>query len=110
MKDGRAYVWVTLPPPNMTGCGQQRRPTSIKKDPSSGPRALGRGPLAQYGWIYEHPVDLDAVRRFHHNLGHGLLGRRVERSPLPFARDRWVTWRGPADIDLVGHRPARVPR
>lgn len=48
-----------------------------------GLRALGRGPLAQYGWIYEHPVDLDAVRRFHHNLGHGLLGRRVERSPLP---------------------------
>ncbi|BBY66488.1 condensation domain-containing protein [Mycolicibacterium helvum] len=66
-----------------------------------GLRALGRGPLAQYGWIYEHPVDLDAVRRFHHNLGHGLLGRRVERSPLPFARDRWVTWRGPADIDLA---------
>jgi hypothetical protein len=66
-----------------------------------GLRALGRGPLAQYGWIYEHPVDLDAVRRFHRNLGHGLLGRRVERSPLPFARDRWVTWRGPADIDLA---------
>ena len=66
-----------------------------------GLRALGRGPLVQYGWIYEHPVDLDAVRRFHRNLGHGLLGRRVERSPLPFARDRWVTWRGPADIDLA---------
>nr|WP_255497119.1 MULTISPECIES: hypothetical protein [unclassified Mycolicibacterium] len=64
-------------------------------------RALGRGPLAQYAWIYEHPIDLDAVRRFHRNLGHGLLGRRVERSPLPFARDRWVTWRGPADIDLA---------
>lgn len=66
-----------------------------------GLRALGRGPLAQYAWIYEHPIDLDAVRRFHRNLGHGLLGRRVERSPLPFARDRWVTWRGPADIDLA---------
>jgi diacylglycerol O-acyltransferase len=66
-----------------------------------GLRALGRGPLAQYCWIYEHPVDLDALRRFHHNLGHGLLGRRVERSPLPFARDHWVTWRGPADIDLA---------
>lgn len=65
-----------------------------------GLRALGRGPLAQYFWIYEHPIDLDAVRRFHHNLGHGLLGRRVERSPLPFVRDRWVTWRGPDDIDL----------
>jgi hypothetical protein len=72
-----------------------------------GLRALGRGPLAQYGWIYEHPVDLDGVRRFHHNLGRGLLGRRVERSPLPFARDRWVTWRGPADIDLA---PTARPR
>jgi hypothetical protein len=64
-------------------------------------RALGRGPLLQYGWIYEHPVDLDALRRFQHNLGHGLLGRRIERSPLPFGRDHWVTWRGPADIDLA---------
>ncbi|GAY13845.1 hypothetical protein [Mycobacterium sp. shizuoka-1] len=65
-----------------------------------GLRALGRGPLAQYAWIYEHPVDLDALRRFHRNLGHGLLGRRIERSPLPFGRDHWVTWRGPADIDI----------
>ncbi|MCV7180081.1 condensation domain-containing protein [Mycolicibacterium sphagni] len=65
-----------------------------------GLRALGRGPLAQYGWIYEHPVDVDALRRFHYNLGHGLLGRRVERSPLPFGRDRWVTWTGPTDVDI----------
>jgi hypothetical protein len=71
-----------------------------------GLRALGRGPLLQYGWIYEHPVDVEAVRRFHRNLGHGLLGRRIERSPLPFGRDRWVTWRGPADLDLAaGVRP-----
>ena len=66
-----------------------------------GLRALGRGPLAQYGWIYEHPVDLEALRRFHRNLGYGLLGRRIERSPLPFGRDHWVTWRGPADLDLA---------
>lgn len=66
-----------------------------------GLRALGRGPLAQCGWIYEHPVDLDALRRFHHNLGYGLLGRRVERSPLPFGRDRWVRWTGPADVDIA---------
>jgi diacylglycerol O-acyltransferase / wax synthase len=66
-----------------------------------GLRALGRGPLAQYNWIYEHPVDLEALRRFHHNLGRGLLGRRIERSPLPFGRDHWVAWGGPDDIDLA---------
>ncbi len=72
-----------------------------------GLRALGRGPLAQYAWIYEHPVDLDALRRFHRNLGRGLLGRRIERSPLPFGRDRWVAWAGPEDIDLA---PTERPR
>ncbi|AQT80525.1 hypothetical protein B1R94_16485 [Mycolicibacterium litorale] len=66
-----------------------------------GLRALGRGPLAQFGWIYEHPVDMEALRRFHHNLGHGLLGRRIERSALPFGRDHWVAWTGPADVDLA---------
>ncbi|MGY4708554.1 hypothetical protein ACXDF8_03150 [Mycolicibacterium sp. CBM1] len=66
-----------------------------------GLRALGRGPLAQYNWIYEHPVDLEALRRFHRNLGRGLLGRRIERSPLPFGRDHWVAWAGPADIELA---------
>jgi hypothetical protein len=66
-----------------------------------GLRALGRGPLAQYAWIYEHPVDLEALRRFHRNLGHGLLGRRIERSVLPFGRDHWVAWTGPDDIDLA---------
>jgi diacylglycerol O-acyltransferase len=65
-----------------------------------GLRALGRGPLAQFTWVYEHPVDLDGLRRFHRNLGHGLLGRRIEKSPLPFGRHHWVTWRGPADIAL----------
>ncbi|WP_396929396.1 hypothetical protein [Mycolicibacterium sp.] len=66
-----------------------------------GLRALGRGPLAQYGWIYEHPVDLDALRRFHRNLGRGLLGRRIERSALPFGRDHWVAWTGPEELDLA---------
>jgi hypothetical protein len=30
-----------------------------------------------------------------------LLGRRIERSPLPFARYRWVLDRGPSDIDIA---------
>lgn len=66
-----------------------------------GLRALGYGALVQFSWIYNRPVDLDGLRRFHRNLGYGLLGRRVERSPLPFARDHWVFWRGPKDLDIA---------
>lgn len=58
-------------------------------------RATGRGQLLQGVWIYEHHLDIDALRRFHENLGAGLLGRLIERSPLPFARARWVAKRGP---------------
>lgn len=73
----------------------------------TGLRALGRGPLIQYTWIYEHPVDLDGLRRLHRNLGSGgLLGRRIERSPLPFGRHRWVRSTGPVDLDVApGTRP-----
>ena len=67
-----------------------------------GLRALGRVPILQYVWVYEHPVDLDGLRRFQRNLGYGLLGRLVERSPLPFGRHHWVIWRGPADIEVSG--------
>ena len=63
-------------------------------------RALGRGPLIQLTWIYDHEVDLEALRRFQHALGGGMLGRRIERSPLPFGRHRWVTWEPPADLDV----------
>lgn len=66
-----------------------------------GLRALGRGPLIQFTWVYDRPVDLDGLRRFHRNLGHGLLGRRVERSPLPFGRHRWVAATGPANLDVA---------
>ncbi len=55
----------------------------------------------QVVWVYEHAIDFDGLRRFHHNLGYGLLGRRIERSPLPFARHRWVLDRGPSDIDIA---------
>jgi diacylglycerol O-acyltransferase / wax synthase len=65
-----------------------------------GLRALGRGPVVQYVWIYERDVDLDGLRRFHRNLGHTLLGRLIERSPLPFGRHRWVSDDGPTDLDV----------
>ncbi|WP_231964351.1 hypothetical protein [Mycobacterium sp. E2699] len=66
-----------------------------------GLRALGYGALVQFVWIYNRPADLDGLRRFHRNLGYGLLGRLVEPSPLPFARDRWVISRGPDDIEVA---------
>lgn len=55
----------------------------------------------QVVWVYQHPVDFDGLRRFQHNLGHGLLGRRIERSPLPFGRSRWISDHGPSDIDIA---------
>lgn len=71
----------------------------------AGHRAAGLNLVMQCMWIYEHPVDLDGLKRFHHNVRHGLMGRRIERSPLPFARHRWVTDRGPSQIDV-----ADIPR
>ncbi|WP_077098896.1 type I polyketide synthase [Mycobacterium terramassiliense] len=56
--------------------------------------------LTQFTWLYDHAVDVDALRRFHRNLGRGLLGRRIERSPLGFARDRWVLAPDSADLDI----------
>ncbi|ORW27356.1 fatty acyl-AMP ligase [Mycobacterium paraense] len=59
------------------------------------------GALIQVTWIYNRPVDVEGLRRFHRNLGRGLLGRRIERSALPFARDRWVLAPESADIDFA---------
>lgn len=73
-----------------------------------GQRVTGPKQIMQVVWVYEHPLDFDGVRRFHHNLGHGLLGRRIERSPLPFARYRWVLDRGEADIDIAEHPRPRT--
>ncbi len=64
-------------------------------------RAAGRNLVIQLGWVYEHAIDFDGLKRFHRNLGYGLLGRRIERSPLPFARHRWVSDRGPSDINIA---------
>ncbi|MFZ1178082.1 MAG: hypothetical protein WAO15_17780, partial [Mycobacterium sp.] len=63
--------------------------------------AIGRKLVIQCVWVYGHAIDFDGLRRFQHNLGYGLLGRRIEHSPLPFARHRWVVDRGPSDIDFA---------
>ncbi|WP_197517891.1 hypothetical protein [Mycobacterium sp. E796] len=63
--------------------------------------AVGQQEVMQIVWLYEHAIDFDGLRRFHHNLRHGLLGRLIERSPLPFGRHRWVLDRGPSEIDIA---------
>ncbi len=70
-----------------------------------GLRATGQEAVMQIVWIYERPVDLDGVRRFHEGVGHGLLGRRIERSVLPFGRHRWVSAPGPqSELDFARPR------
>lgn len=67
-----------------------------------GLRATGQAAAMQCVWIYEHPVDLDGVRRFHRTFGNGLWGRSIEPSAVPFGRHRWVTAvRPPADVDMA---------
>lgn len=70
-------------------------------------RSLGHQFFIQLVWIYDRPVDLDGLRRFHQNLGHSILGRRVEKSPLPFGRHRWVACPAPAELDIAA---TAIPR
>jgi hypothetical protein len=71
-------------------------------------RANGRAQLVQAVWVYRRAVDFDGLRRLNRNLGDGLLGRRIERSPLPFGRHRWVTCGPPLDIDVADHARPRA--
>jgi hypothetical protein len=54
-------------------------------------QGAGQEAVMQALWIYQHPVDIDGVKRFHRNLFGTLLARRIEPSPLPFGRHRWVS-------------------
>lgn len=68
-------------------------------------RATGQESIIQATWIYEHPVDYDGLRRLHDNFGYGIAGRRIECSPLPFGRHRWVASPGaPIDLEVCGPR------
>lgn len=71
-------------------------------------RGIGRNLVIQCVWVYEHAIDFDRVRSFHSNLGNGLLGRRIERSPLPFGWHRWVLDRGPWAFDIEERPRPRV--
>jgi hypothetical protein len=68
-------------------------------------RALGHEPVQQLVWVYDHDVNVERLREVHRNLGHTLLGRRIERSPLPFGRHRWVSAPRQADLDVCSVRP-----
>lgn len=74
-----------------------------------GLRATGQAAAMQCIWIYEHPVDMEGVRRFHRTFGNGLWGRSIERSSVPFGRHRWVrSVRPPADIDIAAQPRPRT--
>lgn len=66
-----------------------------------GERATGTTSLVQCIWVYDRPVDIDGLKRFHHHLGRGRLARRIERSPLPFGRHRWVSPGEPPRLEIV---------
>jgi hypothetical protein len=61
-------------------------------------RAAGVG---QCVWVYNRPVDIDGLRRFHDHLQRGRLSRRIERSPLPFGRHRWVSPSDQSELEIV---------
>lgn len=68
-------------------------------------RATGANSLMQGVWIYDHPIDVDGLRRFHANLQRGRLSRCIEKSPLMFGRHRWVAPRSSSDIEVASARP-----
>jgi hypothetical protein len=69
-------------------------------------RANGHEPVQQLAWIYDHDIDVERLREVHANLGYGLLGRRIERSALPFGRHRWVAAHHQGDLEVTPARAA----
>ena len=66
-----------------------------------GEQATGATAVLQCVWVYNRAIDIDGLRRFHHHLQRGRLSRRIERSPLPFGRHRWVAPSGQSDLEIV---------
>lgn len=64
-------------------------------------RATGVASMPHPFWVYNRPVDIDGLRKFHHHLQRGWLPRRIERSPLRFGRHRWVSADGPSEIEIT---------
>jgi len=75
----------------------------------AGQSAAGQKEVMQVVWVYEHAIDFDGLRRFHHNFSRGLFGRLIERSPLPFARHRLASRRPSPDGRLDRRQPGDFP-
>ncbi|WP_445166440.1 hypothetical protein ACTXG7_21660 [Mycolicibacterium sp. Dal123E01] len=67
----------------------------------AGHRAAGQKEVMQVGWLYHRPVDVDGLQQFRVKLSQGMMGRLIERSPLPFGRWRWVADPDPAELDVA---------
>lgn len=72
-----------------------------------GERATATTNVLQCIWVYDHGVDIDGLRQFHHHLARGRLSRRIERSPLPFGRHRWVSPGDQPGLEIVATPAAR---
>jgi hypothetical protein len=64
-------------------------------------RAAGVTSLIQCVWAYDRGLDIDGLRQFHDHLQRGRLSRRIERSPLPFGRYRWVLPSDRSGLEIV---------
>ena len=64
-------------------------------------RASGVTNVIQCVWVYNRAIDIDRLRQFHRHLQQGRLYRRIERSPLPFGRHRWVSPSDQPDLEIV---------
>ncbi|MGV0853143.1 hypothetical protein [Mycolicibacterium phlei] len=67
----------------------------------AGHHATGQKEAMQVAWLYDRPVDLDGLKRFHDTMSRSLWSRLIERSPLPFGRHRWVADPRPAPIAIA---------
>ncbi|OBB89191.1 hypothetical protein [Mycobacterium sp. 852002-30065_SCH5024008] len=66
-----------------------------------GERATATTSVVQCIWVYDRAVDIDGLQEFHAHLGRGRLCRRIERSPLPFGRHRWVASTAESQLEIV---------
>jgi len=74
----------------------------------AGHRAAGQREVMQVGWLYQNPVDIEQLEKFRVELAKGMMGRLIERSPLPFGRWRWVSDPQPAKLDVATAVPPRA--
>lgn len=71
-------------------------------------RGAGQDSVMQMLWIYEHPVDFEALERFRDNYADGWMARLIEPSPIPFGRHRWVSSPRPsAGLSVATHPRSR---